>query len=665
MITRLFFLLLFLLFLRPAMSQTVTVVSGEHNGFTRLVLTFPEPADWRVGRTPDGYVFQIVGTQPRYDLSRVFDRIDRRRLASIWADPGDGGLRMGVACPCHVLPFEFRPGTIVIDLRDGQPPPGSSFEQTLDGQAVPRLTAESPPRPRPRPRSLPAPALFDWRDAALGGRWSGQQTSTPMSVPTPDRSLLTLQEDLMMDLSRAVAEGLVDPVRRPPPGVPQKGRSSPDDSNLRMGPPLDARSGLSTPTALSAQGAVCPSQESLAIADWGDRRPVSVQIAEALSNLTGEFDRPEPAAVRRAVQFLLYLGFGAEASSLITAFPTDDPERDLWLSMARLIDGGADPSGAFAGFAACDTPAALWAGLADPSLSPADINSAALLRAFSALPPHLRRHIGPTLAERFLAADDIGTATALQNALLRLPGSPDSRTIILSARLNSAQGVAPLAKDQLETVLSDPGPSQSQALIALIELHAADGRPLDPAHAEAVAAFLSQADGTDEAPALARAHVLALALTDRFDAAFSALPKAPDAAPDLWRLLANGPDSAVLLHALGVGAEAIPSTIAPSVRESLAARLQNLGFPDQARRWSLQSSPDGPDNSPPQPNAIHMRNWSAIGPDAPAPWKDLTAALPTFRPDAETPLARGRALTEASADTRAAVRALLSTLPDP
>lgn len=662
MILRLLFLLFFCLALRPAMGQTVTIASGEHEGFTRLVLTLPQPADWRMGRSPDGYVFRVVGAQPRYDLSRVFDRINRSRLASIWADPGDGGLRIGVACPCYALPFEFRPGIIVIDLRDGQPPAGSSFEQTLQGQALPALAADRVTRPRPRP--LPMPQAYDWRDAALDRR-SPDQTpgpAVPLPLMLPDRRLLTLKDDLMMDLSRAVAEGLVDPVTRPPPASPRETRSAPDSSNLRLGPPLDARSVLSERSILAAQGAVCPPQDALAIADWGDARPVSVQMAEAMVNLTGEFDRPDPVAVRRAVRFLLHLGFGAEAAALLTAFPTDDADRALWQSMARLVDGDVDPGGVFADLAACDSPAALWASLADPSLAPTAINTAALLRSFSMLPPHLRRNLGPTLAERFLAAGDKVTATALQDSLLRLPGPTDARTAILSARLASAQGAAPAAAEQLETLLSDPGPMQMQALIALVELHVAEARPLDPAQADALASFLSQAEGTAEAPALARAHVLALALTDRFDAAFAALPMAPDAAPDLWRLLSGGPDSAVLLHALGTEPDNVPSGVGQSVRDALAIRLHKLGFPEQAKRWSAVPPPDFPAA---EASAIRQRDWAAIGPNAPAPWQDLTAALPALDPDVETPLARSRALTEASADTRAAVRALLSSLPAP
>lgn len=657
---RLLVLLFLLVALRPAFGQVVTISTGEHEGFSRLVITLPQTAEWRVGRTEEGYVFQVNGAQPRYDLSRVFDRIDRRRLASIWADPEDGSLRLGVACTCHALPFEFRSGIVVIDLRDGPAPSGSSFEQTLDGRILPQLAAGQPLRPRPR--AVPQTLDYDWRDAALGGRWSGQTLPASRTPPLPDHRLLTITEELAKGFSRAVAEGLVDPVSRLPLKGSQTSRAAPANSNLRLGIPLDAHNGLSTPAPLAAQGEVCPPPESLAVAEWADARPVSVQMAEAMANLTAEFDRPNPVAVKRAARFLLHLGFGAEADDLLAAFPTDDQDRPLWQSMARILEGSAEAQGAFAGLAACDGPAALWAALADPSLAPKLINTAALLRAFSALPPHLRRHLGPSLAERFLAAGDTGTATAMQDALLRLPGPPDPGTTILSARITSAQGSAPEAAQKLDSVLSDSGPSHLQALIALVDLHAAESRPLDPAQVEVLASFLAQAEGTEDAPDLARAYVLSLALTDRFDEAFAALPTALDATGDVWRLLAGGPDSAVLIHSIGGASDGVSQP----VRDALAARLYDLGFPEEARRWSPTYSPPAPPAPViPSDAAIRAPKSSSAGPDARAPWQDLMATLSPVEPDASTPLARGRALAESSADTRAAVAALLSALPKP
>ena len=111
----------------PAEAAPVKVTTGAHQGFTRLVMEFGAPVNWSVGRTEAGYALKIEGQTPGYDLSQVFQLIGRERLAAIWSDPASGELRISIGCACHAIPFEFRPGIVVIDLRDGPPPSGSSF----------------------------------------------------------------------------------------------------------------------------------------------------------------------------------------------------------------------------------------------------------------------------------------------------------------------------------------------------------------------------------------------------------------------------------------------------------------------------------------------------------------------------------------------------------
>ncbi|MCZ8088822.1 MAG: hypothetical protein O9247_01820 [Rhodobacteraceae bacterium] len=642
----------------PALAQVVRVISGDHPTFTRLVLSFDRAPDWQLGRSPDGYALRLSGAQPRYDLSDIFRRITRDRVAAVWADPGDGMLRLRVACACHALPFELRPGVIVIDIRDGPPPPGSSFEAALDGGALPPLA--DAPRPRPRARADMGPIPFDWT-----AQITPSNSNPPLPPPPlPALAEAALREELLQSLSRGMAEGLIDPVSRlPTPDASPSPQRMPEPGNLRFGDPLDTRTGLSPPQQVAADGQACPDDSRLDLAAWGDTQPAATQLSNSLSGLLGEFDRPDPAAVQQAVRLHLHLGFGAEARALLQAFPIDGPDIRFLASLGRIVDGEADPDGPFRGMAGCDGAAALWALLADPALPPRLSRAPAVLRNFSVLPAPLRRHLGPGLAERFLAAGDAATAAALQDSFLRIPGPPDPRATVTEARITAALGAAPQAAELLQAPAAEPGPAQPLALVALVDLHAADGRALDPSVESALAAFLPQFSGTEDEAALRRAHVLALALTDQFDAAFAALPGSRAAAPDLWRLLAQGPDDAVLLHAIGADPAAVP----PSQRDSIAQRLLDLGFPEEARRWAgtlgpLALPPPDPD---PLQRAIRSRNWADLPSSAPEAWQSAAAQLSATPATTDPPLARSQALATSSEDTRAAILGLLDAIPPP
>lgn len=652
-------LLLFLM-AAPVQAQTVRVTTGEHESFTRLVLSVPPGADWEFGTTDDGYAFRLPGRLPRWEIGSVFDRIPRDRLASIAVDPEGESLRLVLGCACHAMPFEFRPGVIVIDLRNGPPPAGSAFERRLAIAAAEQDPAIPSLRPRPRPGTVPA---FDWVRLSLDtpNGTVPQRGPEALLPPMPDPALQAMQAELLKGFARAASEGLIDPVGRPPAPGATSTRPAPAQPTLRVGLPLDARTGMSPPVDLSASGTTCPAEDVLGLERWGEAASISVQFAGAMTDLVGEFDQPTDDAVIKAVRFHLFLGFGAEARALLAAFPIDHPDRPFWLSLGRILDGDPDPQGPFRGLAGCDGPAALWATLADPALAGREVDKNALLRAFSSLPPHLRRHLGPSLIDRFLQADDRVTASALNDMLQRLPGSPDARQQISAARIADTLGSGAQAQTMLDEVLADPGPAQAEALIALVDLHLDDGRALPPSVAESIGSFLSQASAPADTKPLARAHVLALALSDQFDKAFAELSTSPEAQGDLWSLLADGPDDAILLHAIGADATLLPETI----RNQIAERLMALGFLREAARWSSRPVPVPTGQDAPYRQAILARSWAALGPDAPEPWRQLAAKIdPTQAPEAP-PLARGRTLADESAETRAAVEALLADLPEP
>ena len=595
--------LLVLSLAQAAFSQTVTVKSGDHPGFTRLVLELPQATEWTMGRTDEGYELRLPNAGIRYDLSRVFDTIQRNRLAAIWMDPFTGGLRIGIACACHAMPFEFRPGIIVVDLRDGPPPKGSSFELALDGAAAPDLAARPSLRPMPRPRqsqrspraaqvpaSLPKPE-YDWLASPKPARNADAVIAAPpMAITLSERSDIgPLKDALLRQLGRGAAQGIVQMAK---PSLSARTTGDP----LAIGPRANIHLGEAPGFAVTTKrgpdnlvikdGADCLPDDRLEVANWGNDLPVSVQISEARANLIGEFDRPDADAVTNAGKLLIHIGFGAEARQLLAQMPVDSPDSAILTSLAKLVDGGSDPDGPFAGMMTCQTSAALWAVLAQPRMVPSDRpRSEAVSRTFSALPAHLRQTLGPDLAARFLDIGDIATAHAIQNAVLRGVTSPSPDIAVMKAGIAIATGNPAHAEAHLEPVLAEAGPATADAMIALVDARLAAGEQVSPETALALAAFVREQAGSDLDPALRRAHILALGSAGDFDQAFAALPAMPEAARDLWTLLArSGSGVAILDHAV-LPADARLPKLDRAERRLLAAELIKLGLAEPALVW--------------------------------------------------------------------------------
>lgn len=744
------------LFALPAQAAPARVTSGEHGAFTRLVVAAGLPGDWALGRWEGGYEFRFPGLDDGYETAGVFDRLTGARLAGLQPGPRADALRIVLACDCHIAPFEVEPGVVALDIRDGPAPPDAPHEAVLDvpvAAAPPTALAPSAaPRPdnpladawiarslgqtggpvpadgasdpvgRPAANLAPVPSLPPAPSAEpLSPAFDPAPTaSAPLLAGLPDPVLQPLRESLMHELSRGAARGVVQMAM--PEDLAGIAPSARDPVQARLGlgalPQVRVEAPAGAGPDLAAEGVTCPADDRLEMEGWGDDRPVWEQISEARTGLTGEFDRPDPEAVARAVRFHLYIGFGQEALSLMRAFETGSPDQPLWSSMAHLLDGMPDPAPAFAGLSACDGAAALWAVLGEEEGAGKPANFPAVQRAFSALPAPLRQELGPRLIDRLVAAGADAAVEVVANAIRR-PGNAESRDLaLMNAELAGNAGRFEEAEAHLRPLLQDPGPGTPEAMVALIEGHAQRALPLPPETLVAIDSFAAERIGGPDSPGFQRAQILAQALTGNPVSAFAEARGVGGVQADLWRLLsALGTDDDILTLAAIAPGDAPPAE-ASEVAQTLAERFLTLGLPDQAQRWlggsqrldrllaarvalarrdglsatvllqGIESAEadelrlaalllSGDDASiaaalrqggrAEEADAVLARSgdWEALGQGAQPHWQ---AAASTMLPPVDTAppegsLAEGAALVARAAQTRAAVLSLLAAVP--
>lgn len=587
---RTLFVAVFLLFATPLSSQPVGVASGAHDGFSRLVFTFPKPFTWSLVRTEGGYALSVTGVNDGYDLSAIYRRIETNRLASISFDKGV--LQLQIACACYAMPFEFRDGILVLDIKDGSAPEGSSFELLADGTQAPPLRAKETlpasnqdPKPEVTAQSMVQPIDVD---AAIAVASRVQTNTVPILAPSRSPDLDEAREDLLWQLSKGVVEGVVDVVESLdalPAGTPASGRPE-DVENIRIGIGLDAKASRRPADHMTGVGDACFTDEQLDISSWGDLENVARNYAENTTSLVGEFDRPDEAAIAQSIRFNLAMGFGAEARQILNALKVSLPERKLWETLSYIVDLEVPPGSVFLGMEVCDTPASLWAVLAKEDLPPTNMVAIpAILRSFSSLPLHLRRHLGPGLANRFLKRNDPGTARAIQDAILRAPGDAPAAVKMLEAEIDLANGDLEAAEAVLGPLAGQTGPVGLQSTITLIRAQAETGQEVSVSTTTAAEALLAEALGGEEEGALRDAIALAYGSQNRFQEAFDVLiPGERDTLP-LWQMLARrGGDDAIMMHA--IFGSTVPLPRLPDVTaRALARRLLDMGFPDPASLW--------------------------------------------------------------------------------
>lgn len=577
-------------------AQTVVARSGEHDGFSRIVLQMPQGAEWSLERGERMAQLTVDQQSLRFDTSKVFERIPRTRLTALEQTEPGGALTFTLGCDCAVDEFVQSGRFLVIDIADARP------EETAPGGTD---VVEAPAGPLSLPvlpeSSLalfkaPAPAA-DAHDAP--SQPAARTTSTAAVSVGLNRS----EERLLEQIDRAMDQGLLEPRRRSEADESPPADHAGKDAEL----PMEIQSnqvGLSVRNALdeglarvrgndipAADAPTCLSGKLVAVHDWGTERPFSVQVSDLRALLFGEFDRVNPEAVLGLARLYLYFGFGAEAAGVLDLGRQNDLETRIIEALADIMDGEdtrqPDP---FAGQQDCDGDVALWSVLAAGTLA-RPFNADAILLAFARLPAHLKSHLGPSLVRRFSDAGETDMASAILIATTRSGNATDPALIFAEASLDRARGNVEGWSGGMSEVVETGSAQAPQALIELVEATWESRGAITPDMPVLLDAYALEYRDAAIGPDLRRARVLALSLAGDVAGAQVRLaevhtedgPEAHDAAllPFLTLLVERGSDLDFLRYGLpqvATGGRNLPEELATA----LADRLVGLGFAEPA-----------------------------------------------------------------------------------
>jgi hypothetical protein len=642
----------------PALAQDgarVLVQSGEHGAFTRLAMVLPEAPVWRLGRLGEGYGLRIEASSAlSFDISDVWTRIDRSRIARLTTAPD--GLEISLGCACHAVGFVDGTRVLVIDVMPGPAPAGSAIETPLNPPGAADPAASMPAAASERPVAAPAArlqarTLADGRlithgagDGMLRSAASGElplmlpqerfrdvlgeigalphrddrtdagreAATAPPQARALDPRILEAQEDLLRGLGEAAARGAIE-IDRPLPRFEREAvaPAAASPTPALPGAPADGgqivvhEDGAPQGPGQAAGGAACLADGEIDLAAWGTRETVFEDAAALRRRLIGEFDRPDTEAILALVRLNLFAGFGAEARNLIEAFapvayiPAEAHELarlgPSYAEVARILDGKrTTDGGALSGMEVCDSHAALWGALALPGLRRGDrINVPAVLRGFSALPAHLRNHLGPDLAQRLIEHGSTDAAITLREMLDRAPEAGAGELGLIGARIDLATGRGATAEAGLGDLITSNEQLSVAAMADLVDSVVARGAALDPAMLLTLEALARENQGGTEAGTLGRALALGRAAAGDADGAFAAAADLA-VAGEVWSVLAARADGAALLaRALDPKMRVAHAKLAPEVRLAVARRLLEFGFSADARAWVGEEASDG------------------------------------------------------------------------
>ena len=610
--------LLFLLTIPSmGMAKIVTVRSGDHADFSRLAFEFSDSVKWEMGRVKDGYVVRIQGSGSEIDISKVYQRISHDRIKNLTVSEDNLRITIDLGCECYADAFEFKRGLLVVDVKEGLPPRTSIFEvdfnagKPAENQHSNIKAIEPAVQKDQETTEETSLVTIPLRLPNVNGVANPyvKQFGLPSGVEEiqPTKHVVEMQSEILQQISRAASQGLLDANIPDPLQAKSNDHEAGEISeqlsvlpnpethiNIHIENSID-REFMRLISGREATGSEskCLSDKMFNIPEWGNEESILAKILEQRGLISGELDSVDTQAVLGLAKAYIYAGFGAEALSVLSQFDLEPEEKEILGSMAQVIDNGAsDNHVKFSDQIGCDTLSALWAALFTPTLAnQAHINKTSILGAFSRLPAHLRRLLGPRLAEKFLNIGDLDTARALRNSIARSPGDAGSEYNLLNAKLDHIRGLTDSVEHTLEDIIDTDGSVAPKALVELLEVRLQNGKHIEPRLLATAESYIFEQQDTEIAADLQRLIALSYGHSGDFGKALLSLYKLDSfeslgvqKVAETWEkvidnLAEEASEEALLKFIFAAKDKMVTQPISRVVRRKLALRLLKEGWP--------------------------------------------------------------------------------------
>ncbi|MBV2359345.1 hypothetical protein KUH32_06145 [Thalassococcus sp. CAU 1522] len=553
-------------------ADPVVIRTGEHPGFTRVVLDVPAGTGWSLTRNADLSTARItLDRRSGFDLSNAFLRIRRDRIADLVQIAPDS-VEFALNCACDVSAQLLQGTMLVVDFAD-------------------------PPVDRPRQSAEPLPLFFDADDTGLDTAAQMVRAAPAFDPPMRDAALEAPDEDLPVGLrnlavrlTEAAAQGILtaDDSAGPdlsPVAEAENGQPG-DDTPALASAPLAVRL---EPDDRIRIGSRCTPDAELDLPSWGNAERLFDDLAAARLALARDLDVLDSAALTDLARLYLFAGFGAEARAALSLIQGEAPA--ALLGLADLLDGRPGSESGFEGQSACPGRAALWGSLAQTSatgrIAPEDRS---VLEAFEELPAHLKSYLAPRLAERLTIGGRTDLAKDVLNRQKRDGAVPPVDALLVQARIDAEAGAIDDANARLQDAVDRSPAIAPKALTVAADLIADGAEVAIPTDSLLTQALASELRDTDLASGVLQSQVYALMDAGAFAEAYALIDAEEETDsgsaavlwPRLFTRLAKDADDATFLSLILASQNDWSSKIPDDLRPELAERLLSLGMAETA-----------------------------------------------------------------------------------
>jgi hypothetical protein len=540
-------------------AATVTVKSGEHADFSRLVAYLPEGTDYDLQVDGRSLTLDLAGEDDhRFDVGTVFDLIPKTRVSGL-SQPGGNRLTVTLNCDCQVTSAFEPPRLLIIDVAD----------------AVGTPVAAQMPAPSP---AAPPAALRDRLRAPLVAR----QSYSTSGVSQFAEALAGRTTRQILDLG--------DPDAPRPASVAAPG---PDLRDIDLPNIAVLGTAAGAPALTKPRRAVCAGLVAAPLGRFGGKVRFFREKAALSAVLFTEQLMLDPGVAVELAQLHLSQGLGSEAGQILGMIDRPEEGAGFLSQVARLIEAPDSlPRSTFEPYRDCSDVNAIWPLLAAARTPMGEADAWRIARAAESLPRPLLKVIGPRMIAHLIDAGRKDPANMIARILDR-SGSAAGKTMadVLMAEGASEQEVI------LTEIAASNGEEAARASALLVDRQIEAGEPVPDGLAQLVASHAEEQRHGVAGSMLRKAEAFSLISKGDFAAALLILgTKALDAEAEasvtaqFFRELAGKADTVTFLRVV-LAKPDLAATAPREVRQAVAARLYENRFPGPAARLILGGEP--------------------------------------------------------------------------
>lgn len=492
-------------------AQAVPVRSGEHEGFTRLVVHMPQKSTWRLETKELQALLHFDSNAWEFDLSQIFSRIGRERVSAVTTQKN--GIQIDLACDCKVFAYDSIGQMVVLDVR-----PRSFAPQTEKKPKEALLSLDQP--------STNKPVIS--KNIGLYGE---NKKPSPNVETSSQLKVREAELRLARHLSLAASLGLLDVVRE----LPQTSEieSTPIEKKEKTYRLVQLDAGTSLPKNLGADsgqeelslgGRICIANSELDISSWAHLADFLSGLADLRGKMAGEVEPLDPVATINLAKHYIHFGFGSEALELLGHIQ-GDADVDLLVTLAILIDESQiAPPKPLKDLATCEGAAGMWGLISAPEEVPIrGLHGKSIVASFTELPALLQNYLGPRLASSLMAQGLNDDAQLVLATVKRQKVGPTEGLDYSIAQGELQQGNAKEAVKKLSDAVRVDDPVAPEALIRLIYEEIEAGRPITEQTVNLLASYAHQYRKSEFSQQLNKTLVLAFARAGQLEDAWQLL----------------------------------------------------------------------------------------------------------------------------------------------